>query len=169
MKWIFVYIFIILQNVLGFTTINGIIPYKKPYYISSKISDTHKLWITDAMNIINPITKLDTQDYYDNNCIRIRYDTTTYAGFSDFEGYLLNDNRWLVDKINIGINPNIEFYNTFVSIMTHELLHSIGCMHSDVFDSIMNITVIVVNDKVQDTEYPMLHQDDIKCIQSVLI
>jgi len=127
----------------------------------------HKLWITDAMDIINPIKKLETQEYYNNNCIRIRYDTQRYTGFSDFEGYLNSDNTWLIDKINLGINPNIQFYNAFVLIMVHELLHSIGCMHSDVFGSIMNTSLYVINDKVQDTEYPILHQDDIECIQSV--
>jgi len=119
------------------------------------------------MDIINPIKKLETQEYYNNNCIRIRYDTQRYTGFSDFEGYLNSDNTWLIDKINLGINPNIQFYNAFVLIMVHELLHSIGCMHSDVFGSIMNTSLYVINDKVQDTEYPILHQDDIECIQSV--
>lgn len=167
MKWLLGYIFIILQNTLGFTTINGLIPYQKKYYISSKISDTHKIWITDAMNIINPIKKLDTQENYNNNCIRIRYDTKRYSGFSDFEGYLNNDNTWIIDKINLGINPNIQFYNAFVLIMVHEILHTIGCMHNDIFGSIMNISVYVINGKVQDVPFPMLHQDDIECIQSV--
>jgi len=154
-------------SINAYNLINGVIPYQKNYYISSKISDMHKLWITDAMDIINPIKKLETQEYYNNNCIRIRYDTQRYTGFSDFEGYLNSDNTWLIDKINLGINPNIQFYNAFVLIMVHELLHSIGCMHSDVFGSIMNTSLYVINDKVQDTEYPILHQDDIECIQSV--
>lgn len=154
-------------SITAYNLINGVIPHQKNYYISSKISDMHKLWITDAMNIINPIKKLETQEYYNNNCIRIRYDTKRYTGFTDFEGYLTNDNTWIIDKINVGINPNIQFYNTFVSTMTHELLHSIGCMHSDVPNSIMNISLYVINEKVQDTEYPILHQDDIAAINAL--
>ena len=146
----------------GYNLINAIIPYQKKYYISSKISDTHKLWITDAINILD----LQTQEYYNNECIRIRYDTKRYTGFSDFDGYLLGTNEWVIEKISIAVNPNIEFYNTFLLIMIHELLHSVGCMHSEIPNSIMNVSILIINDKVQNTEFPILHQDDINCLQN---
>lgn len=147
----------------GYEIINGIIPYQKKYYISSKITDNHKLWINDAINILD----LETQDYYDSNCIRIRYSDLRYTGFTDFEGYLNSNNKWMIDKISVGVNPNIQFYNTFVLVMLHELLHTVGCFHSDVPNSIMNVSILVVNGEVQDVPFPILHQDDINCLQKL--
>lgn len=147
----------------GFNLINGIIPYQKNYYISSQISDTHRSWIDDALEILD----LQKQDFYDLNCIRIRYDTKRYTGFTEFEGYLMSNNEWLIDKIAIGINPNIEFYNTFLLIMIHELLHSLSCMHNNISGSIMNVSILIINDKVQDVPYPILHQDDINCLKKI--
>ena len=159
--------YFILSIILSLTTayklINGIIPYQKKYYISSKITDTHKLWITDSMKMLD----LETQENYDRECIRIRYDTKRYTGFSDFDGYLLGNNEWMIEKIAIGVNPNIEFYNTFLLIMLHELLHTIGCFHSDVLGSIMNTSILVVNGIVQDVPFPILHQDDIACLNAL--
>ena len=147
----------------GFNLINGIIPYQKKYYISSKITDIHRSFITDAINILD----LETQDYYDRECIRIYYSDLRYTGFSDFDGYLLGTNEWMIDKISIGINPNIEFYNTFVLIMLHELLHTIGCMHSNIPNSIMNTSILVINGIVQDVpSFPILHEDEINCLQN---
>lgn len=155
--------------VSGFNLINGKILKNKPYYISSQISDTHRSFITDAMNIIQPFKKLEIQEYYDNNCIRIHYSNLRYTGFTDFKGYLNNDNEWIITNIDIGINPNIEYYNVFVLIMTHELLHSIGCMHSDVPNSIMNVSLLVVNGVIEDTEYPILNQDDLECVKKSFV
>jgi len=145
----------------SFVVINGDINHQKPYYISSKISDKHKLWIMDAMSIVEPFNMLYTQEYFSNDCIRIHYSTLRYTGFTDFNGYLLSNNKWVIDKISIGINPNIDVYNAFISIILHELLHSVGLMHSDVQNSIMNMSIYVVNGAVSDVEYPFLHQDDI--------
>jgi len=147
----------------GFNLINGIIPYQKKYYISSQISDTHKLWINEALEILD----LETQNYYDRECIRIRYNTKRYTGFTEFEGYLLGTNEWMIDKIAIAVNPNIEFYNTFLLIMIHELLHTVGVYHSDIEGSIMNRSIYVVNGEVQDVPYPILHQDDIEAMNAL--
>lgn len=166
LKLILSYICIIQNCILGYTLINGIIPYQKKYYISSQISNVHKLWIKDSMEIINPIKNLEIQEYYDSECIRIYYNNLRYTGFTEFEGYLTDNNEWIVDKIDIGISSNINYYNTFLTIMIHELLHANGCMHNDIEGSIMNVSILVLNNEVQNTEFPILHLDDISCLIS---
>lgn len=152
---------LLFTNTKGYVLINGEIPNDNKYYISSKISDEHKLWIMDGFDIIKPYKNLEIQNYYDSKCIRIKYSTLRYTGFSDFNGFLLDNNKWMIDKISIGINPNIKYYNSFLTIIIHELLHTLGLFHSDIMGSIMNKTFYILNGDIADVEYPFLHDDDI--------
>ncbi len=165
-------IFLLLKAAVGYELINGYGFYNRPIYISSAITPIHRDCITQAVTQFNRYDHLYTpiaiSDFKTDETIRIKYSTKRYTGYSKIQGLLNDDNDWNIDKISIGLNPNIDFMNSCVNIMLHELCHCRGLHHSNVEGAFMNQTIkITIDGYVKDMDYPELQLDDINGMVAV--
>jgi hypothetical protein len=145
----------------------------RPIYLSRSLSSDHITCAIEAVNIYNiqtPIDSIIISPIWEPSYIRVSYysDDSQYrrlTGSTNIAGHLQSDNMWVIDRMNIEISRDIYHHNTCVSIVLHELLHTRGLYHSDIPGSIMNLSIVI--NRLTDTEYPVLNDDDIEGLSNI--
>ena len=161
-----------LCQVNAYSFMNAMADWDKPIYISRSLTDFHRDCVVESVNIINKYNNMYhnieiTDTYIGDSCVRVAYYTPNdpykrISGSTEFKGTLYDDNLWYVDKMQISINDEIQYFNSCLNVVVHELLHTRGLYHSDVPESIMNMSVIVTtNGILKDMIRPMLSMDDV--------
>ena len=149
--------------------------WNRPVYISSQIEQPHIDRIHDAiyryniylttnnylLPIINPITTTIDKS---KNHIRIQYNDDTnfnYKAYTTMFSRLHDDNTFKLENTIIKFNKILSD-ELLVCVIMHELGHSMGLGHSTVIPSIMNFTIYIIDNIIQQPmEKCYLEIDDI--------